>query len=743
MNNNKTDELKKYSDKIIEDPNNSKLYIIRANLYIDLKDYKKALRDYNKAIKLDDKNAFAYYKRGQLYAGDLMKYYKALKDYDKAIELNNTNNWAYYKRGQLYAENLKEYYKALKDYDKAIELNDTNDWAYYKRGQLYAENLKEYHKALKDYDKAIELNDKSIWVYLSRGNLYEENLNKYDEAISDYNKAIELDDENIWGYIDRGGIYKNLKEYEKALSDYSKAIELNDKNAWGYYKRAILYKDIKSYIEALNDLSKVIELDDEFVWAYTDRGDVYKNLNEYEKALNDYSKAYELYGKKENKYMLLLIKDNIKNIQTILGHVPPELKNIHSLMELIKNNNMEENLSSTKNSFFEFIGEAKIIEKPKFPYFEVLRRWNSYTPIIADNYHISKGGGYFIKTESAGIVVDPGFNFIDNFKGSKHVFKEIDKIFITHAHNDHTADLESIITLLYKYNEEIKNAILNDLVKSDSVLKDNIEKIVEEEFERSEKRKKIQIYMTISTYKKHVGLFDLYKKNYYEITIIKSDDIIKIDNLEIKVLYSKHNDILSDRDSVGFMFNFENFALIYTGDTGFDDKIRDQYEQIKKECIDKYIVLLAHIGGFKDYENEYRIENFNYGKAFYKNHLGRLGVARLIEILDPNICILSEFGEEFKNCEGRIKLCKVFQQIYSNTLFFPADIGLSINTDKKVKVINSFNNDNKEIVYDFIVPENVGFDELGKDHSLYYYNNILHEANLRELLRDLYDISIK
>ena len=109
-----------------------------------------------------------------------------------------------------------------------------------------------------------------------------------------------------------------------------------------------------------------------------------------------------------------------------------------------------------KNNYLSFLEEDDYSKEMADFYIEVLRRWNSYTPIVADDYHISKGGGYYLKAGGYGIVIDPGFNFIDNFKGAKHKFHEIDVVIISHAHNDHTADLESILTLLYKYNEDIK-----------------------------------------------------------------------------------------------------------------------------------------------------------------------------------------------------------------------------------------------------------------------------------------------
>jgi len=73
-------------------------YFYSGNTKYELKDYKGALQDYNKAIELNPNYALAYYNRG--VAKDKLKdYRRALQDYNKAIELNPNYALAYYNRG--------------------------------------------------------------------------------------------------------------------------------------------------------------------------------------------------------------------------------------------------------------------------------------------------------------------------------------------------------------------------------------------------------------------------------------------------------------------------------------------------------------------------------------------------------------------------------------------------------------------------------------------------------------------
>ncbi|WP_275372856.1 MBL fold metallo-hydrolase [Clostridium tertium] len=141
-----------------------------------------------------------------------------------------------------------------------------------------------------------------------------------------------------------------------------------------------------------------------------------------------------------------------------------------------------------------------------------------------------------MKINGKGIVIDPGFNFIENFKGLNHYFDEIDIVLISHAHNDHTADIESILTLLHKYNENIKSSdnsedtytVEYDLVQKHGDTKwagfdrEKKKKLIDEEFERSTKRKIIDIFITASTFKKYVGMFELKKSINYNLHIIEA-----------------------------------------------------------------------------------------------------------------------------------------------------------------------------------------------------------------------------
>ncbi|NQE05854.1 Photosystem I assembly protein Ycf3 [ANME-1 cluster archaeon GoMg1] len=289
-------ELKQY-ERAIEDfnkaielnPNLAVAYNNRGFAYHELKQYERAIEDHNKAIELNPNLSMAYNNRGIVY-GELEQHERAIEDYNKAIEVNPKYVEAYNNRGIAYRE-LKQYERAIEDYNKAIEVNPKYAMVYNNRGVAYG-GLKQYEKAIEDFSKVIELNPKYAGAYYNRGVAYGK-IKQYESAIEDYNKAIDLNPKDADAYNNRGNAYGKIKEHESAIEDYNKAIELNPKDAGAYNNRGLAYGGLKQYEKAIEDFSKAIELNPKDAEAYNNRGVAYREIKQHEKAIEDYNKAIE------------------------------------------------------------------------------------------------------------------------------------------------------------------------------------------------------------------------------------------------------------------------------------------------------------------------------------------------------------------------------------------------------------------------------------------------------------------
>jgi tetratricopeptide (TPR) repeat protein len=114
---------------IQEDPGFAEAYNNRGNAYRDMKDYARAMQDYNKALSLDPELEQTYNNRGNIYY-DQRNYQMAVRDYNTALSLKADYPLAYLNRGLAYRQ-LKNDDLACRDFAKACELGECDgiQWA--------------------------------------------------------------------------------------------------------------------------------------------------------------------------------------------------------------------------------------------------------------------------------------------------------------------------------------------------------------------------------------------------------------------------------------------------------------------------------------------------------------------------------------------------------------------------------------------------------------------------------------
>ena len=160
-------------------------------------------------------------------------YTPEMKRLNNLIKLDNKNADAFYNRGWLYASkgNLQ---MAEKDYSKAVEVNKKYGDAYYNRGLILVK-MKKYDQAVRDFSEAIKLKSRSVDAYCNRGNAYYQ-LGKLDLAINDYGAALKIYPNDTDLIYNRAIVYLAGGEKKKAIVDFEKAAELGHSRAKMYLK---------------------------------------------------------------------------------------------------------------------------------------------------------------------------------------------------------------------------------------------------------------------------------------------------------------------------------------------------------------------------------------------------------------------------------------------------------------------------------------------------------------------------
>ena len=96
-------------------PKNPKIYINLGNIFVILKRYKEAKNAYDRAINLDKEYSEAYSNRGELFQKHLKDIKSAIKDYEKAFKINRKLEFVYGKM-----VHAKMYINDWSNFDKQI-----------------------------------------------------------------------------------------------------------------------------------------------------------------------------------------------------------------------------------------------------------------------------------------------------------------------------------------------------------------------------------------------------------------------------------------------------------------------------------------------------------------------------------------------------------------------------------------------------------------------------------------------
>lgn len=188
-------KIEKLNQELKNADKKAEIYYKRALTYASIEDYNQAFIDFDLCLKEDADFALAYYSRARvrhnlidfLESINSMKNQisigtpkqskqeisiqehsldKVIKDYNKAIELDSRFAFAYYNRGYIKTVN-GNFHRAIDDFSKVIELKPDFSEAFYNRGLLLL-YLKERELGCNDLSRAGELGLSASYSLLKR-----------------------------------------------------------------------------------------------------------------------------------------------------------------------------------------------------------------------------------------------------------------------------------------------------------------------------------------------------------------------------------------------------------------------------------------------------------------------------------------------------------------------------------------------------------------------------------------------
>jgi TolB-like protein/AraC-like DNA-binding protein len=254
----------------------------------------------NIALSYDKQLEEAYYVRGLYFALSQGDFRKAINEYDKALKLNPNYYKAYHNKGNIYMTHMDDIVKALENYHKGLDLNydpqvlrdlATTYWiaGFFETANYYS------LKALK-----LDKDSLSYCIYMTR---IKNTLGNFSEELFWAKKASQIDSFNFaWVWV-LSGAYLENKNWNLALKYDSLLINIGYDNPVGLHRRGYALYQLGQKKEAeycfkkqIENIEKILKLNRPIHGSYYEFYDIagayafmgnkeetYRYLNEFEK----------------------------------------------------------------------------------------------------------------------------------------------------------------------------------------------------------------------------------------------------------------------------------------------------------------------------------------------------------------------------------------------------------------------------------------------------------------------------
>lgn len=598
----------------------------------------------------------------------------------------------------------EQYDMAISNFEQAANnlQNRLRGWAWFLLGSAYRERyptqkdcgIDEAYKAIGYYNNALALSDEVFvqknWAQNNLANIYF-SMGNHDKAEGYYQACLNFaDTAHYITHYNLGRLYlargKKEEGRDESLRKYSEAVRYfetsfsgtnDDFDLRGACKRETGTAHIITHLDYGCDTI------DNAIACWTEAEQQFKLHDDETGAppgLN--GKAAVARAKKRIAERLKKnVQDCLKpDARALLRWWPPEEagpdgystpeERIFSKVESVGQDRYETYAKKDCSRFAERkSGDA--VTQPARNVLAVLRGWGSATPLIEDAVSACRGGGYLIKWRNKGIIIDPGFDFLRNFRDCGFHMREVDAVVVSHNHSDHNFDLASIDDVFYEMHKRSGDGSVekrkghekkpDDASKKWGYVLYCDEQTAAKEFLQGEPghRKKIALSKEfVARGDDQEFTFDLWKEA--KLPFLLTFFCVRHGNIPAYGIRLKC--LPEEKNGTPVIIGF-------TCDTTFFADESDSLANHLRDCN----VLVAHISQPSLVELIKPDEQKDV-------HLGYRGVSKLVKSTNPKLTILGEFWAGF--ADMRIDLAKGLKRTCNNALIIPSSIGLFIEPEK-------------------------------------------------------------
>jgi tetratricopeptide (TPR) repeat protein len=564
--------------------------------------------------------------------------------------------------------------------------NDFGSERFFLEGAAH-HGLKDYVSAIESYRKALDSPDfgSAAQVWTNMGNAYSEKKD-LDAAIDCYRKAIDTSssDSSSQAWKNMGDAFAEKKDLDTAIECYRTAITCSSFNTAGpaWNSMGIAYGEKKDFDLAINCFHKALDSGHEAPGIpWNNIGNAHWNKEDFSSAVVCYRKAIESLGDKPIHRIRLNLSLSLRalgrldeaeqEIRLVLSESDTEEQRsraelLLSLLEAQRSeielkpedealtvptlaslqegpeDQMKKLLLDQKSQYAKYL-ERAVYEHPDD--LTILRGWSSSVTLLEGGGPDRQwsGGGYFLKWRGKGIVIDPGFDFLDNFHEAEFHAKEIHGVLVSHNHRDHNGDLGAIDDLCYEVHRQASGKLRKMFfaIDEDTALRN----LCEQANHRG--------------WASRFSLADCDDERWHN----RMSDL----GMTIEHFPVEHGSEVPNAMGLRLRLHLEDvendFLIGYTGDGRFTNSLVENLEGCD--------LIIAHV-------SQPDVREFNDPDFLKEVHLGYNGVIKLLKNLKakPKITLVGEFWAGLADL--RLPLITGIRQRSGVDAVFPACLGLSL-----------------------------------------------------------------
>lgn len=298
------------------------LYLVNNICEANTTYYSKVLITDNNVVSSQEKNVTKHDLKGSqgcVFAGKTYcaqyKLDSAQKQFEKALKLDAKNAAAHNGLGMVYylktsssdmgiiSKKNEFLTSSMKEFELAIKYAPENAEAYNNLGRIYQEKGN-IDKAQENYKKALKINPKYSDAMCNLGSL-DFLKNKIPDAVDKYKKALVLDSKNFKAYVYLAEAYTSQENFSDALTEINTALSLFSNSATAQNILGKVYDVQGNKVAAINSYRKAITIKPENIGPYLAIADIYQERGDNDLAIAELKNALSVNPDYKEGYLKL------------------------------------------------------------------------------------------------------------------------------------------------------------------------------------------------------------------------------------------------------------------------------------------------------------------------------------------------------------------------------------------------------------------------------------------------------